>query len=91
VRIVEFTQPTNMFVDLDEMEQNGATLEEISAYLLTVKKGEVGGEEYPVAPEVADEPAFLAVYPADMLEDLPCLQGMIPDHGSKAAAAVDQG
>lgn len=90
-RIVEFTQPTNMFVDIDEMEQNGATLEEISGFLLSVTKGEVGGEQYPVAPEVADEPAFLAVYPADMLEQLPCLQGLIPDHGSKEAAAPDQG
>jgi hypothetical protein len=90
-RIVEFTQPTNIFVDIDEMEQNGATLEEISGFLLSVTQGEVGGEQYPVAPEVADEPAFLAVYPADMLEQLPCLQGLIPDHGSKEAAAPDQG
>ncbi len=90
-RIVEFTQPTNMFVDIDEMEQNGATLEEISGFLLSVTKGEVGGEQYPVSPEVADEPAVLAVYPADMLEQLPCLQGLIPDHGSKGAAAPDQG
>jgi hypothetical protein len=90
-RIVEFTQPTNMFVDIDEMEQNGATLEEISGFLLSVTKGEVGGEQYPVSSEVAGEPAFLAVYPADMLEQLPCLQGLIPDHGSKGAAAADQG
>lgn len=90
-RIVEFTQPTNMFVDIDEMEQNGATLEEISGFLLSVTKGEVGGEQYPVSPEVADEPAFLAVYPADMLERLPCVQGLLPDHGSKGVAATDQG
>jgi hypothetical protein len=90
-RIVEFTQPTNMFVDIDEMEQNGATLEEISGFLLSVTKGEVGGEQYPVSPDVANEPAFLAVYPADMLEQLPCLQGLLPDHGSKGAAATDQG
>ncbi|HET9310054.1 MAG TPA: hypothetical protein VFP41_02385, partial [Actinomycetota bacterium] len=89
-RIAEFTQPTNMFVDIDEMEQNGATLEEISGFLLSVTKGEVGGEQYPVPPEVAGEPAFLAVYPADMIEDLPCLRGMLPDHGSRALAP-DQG
>jgi len=82
-RIVEFTQPTHVFIDLDEMEQNGTTLEEISAYMLTVTKGEVQGGQYPVAPEVADEPAFLTVYPSEMIEDLPCLQGKIPDHGSK--------
>ena len=86
VRIVEFTQPTTVFIDLDEMEQNGTTLEEIAAYLLTVTKGEVRGGQYPVASEVADEPAFLTVYPSSMIEDLPCLQGKIPDHGSKDAS-----
>jgi hypothetical protein len=90
-RIVEFTQPTNVFIDLDEMEQNGATLDEIASYLLTVTKGEVDGGQYPVSPDVAGEPAFLAVYPSGMLEDLPCLQGKIPDHGSKDLVAPDQG
>jgi hypothetical protein len=90
-RIVEFTQPTHVFVDLDEMEQNGATLDEIASYLLTVTKGEVDGGQYPVSPDAADEPAFLAVYPSSMLEDLPCLQGKIPDHGSKGLVAPDQG
>ncbi|HWC71203.1 MAG TPA: alkaline phosphatase family protein [Actinomycetota bacterium] len=90
-RIVEFTQPTHVFVDLDEMGQNGATLDEIASYLLTVTKGEVDGGQYPVSPDAADEPAFLAVYPSSMLEDLPCLQGKIPDHGSKGLVAPDQG
>lgn len=90
-RIVEFTQPSNMFVDIDEMEQNGATLEEIAGFLLTVTKGELGGDQFPVPAQVADEPALLAAYPADMLEDLPCLQGMIPDHGSKGTAPPAQG
>lgn len=90
-RIVEFTQPTNVFVDLDEMEQNGATLEEIAAYMLTVTKAQVQGGQYPVAPEVADEPAFLAVYPSALLDGLPCLAGRLPDHGSKDTPPSDQG
>ncbi len=81
-RIVEFTQPTHVFIDLDEMEQNGSTLEEIAAYMLTVTKAEVEGGQYPVAPDVAEEPAFLTVFPSEMIDELPCLQGKIPDHGS---------
>jgi hypothetical protein len=81
-RIVEFTQPTHVFIDLDEMEQNGTTLEEIAAYMLTVTKAEVEGGQYPVAPDVAEEPAFLTVFPSEMIDELPCLQGKIPDHGS---------
>jgi hypothetical protein len=85
-RIVEFTQPTHIFIDHEEMEQNGTTLEEISSYLLTVSKGDVQGGQYPVSPSVAEEQAFVAAFPSEMLEDLPCLQGMLPDHGSKTAA-----
>jgi Type I phosphodiesterase / nucleotide pyrophosphatase len=88
-RIVEFTQPTHVFIDRDEMEQNGTTLEEIAAYLLTVTKGEVQGGQYPVAPDVAEEPAFLAVYPSEMIDELPCLRGELPDHGSKDAGATE--
>jgi hypothetical protein len=86
VRIVEFTQPTHIFIDHEEMEQNGATLEEISSYLLTVTKAEVEGGQYPVAAEVAREPAFVAAFPSEMLEELPCMQGLLPDHGSKDSA-----
>jgi hypothetical protein len=85
VRIVEFTQPTHIFIDVDEMEQHGATLEEISAFLLTVTKGELQGSAYPAQPGVADDPAFMAVFPSEMLEGLPCLEGKLPDHGSKDA------
>jgi len=90
-RIVEFTQPTHIFIDHAEMEQNGATLEEISAFLLTVTKGELQGNQYPPAPGVANERAFIAAFPSEMLDTLPCLAGKLPDHGSKGAAPVDQG
>jgi hypothetical protein len=90
VRIVEFTQPTHIFIDQEEMAQNGATLEEISAFLLTVTKGDVQGGQYPVSADVAGERAFIAAFPSEMLEDLPCLQGKLPDHGSKDTA-TDQG
>ena len=68
------------------MEQHGTTLEEISAFLLTVTKGELQGNAYPAQPGVADEPAFIAAFPSEMLEELPCLQGELPDHGSKDAS-----
>jgi hypothetical protein len=91
-RIVEFTQPTHIFVNRDELEQNGTTLEEISTFLLTVTKGELQGNQYPLQPGVANERAFIAAFPSDLLEELPCLEGELPDHGSKdAATPADQG
>ena len=86
VRIVEFTQPTHIFIDHDEMQQNGTTLEEISSFLLTVTKGELQGNQYPAQPGVAGERAFIAAFPSEMLDSLPCLQGRLPDHGSKDSA-----
>ena len=85
--VAQFTQPTHVFIDLDEMKQNGATLEAIAAYMLTVTKGELEGGQFPVAPDVADEPAVHAVYPANMIDHLPCLRGELPDRGSKDTAA----
>jgi hypothetical protein len=43
-----------------------------------------------VSADVAGERAFIAAFPSEMLEDLPCLQGKLPDHGSKDTA-TDQG
>jgi len=90
VRIVEFTQPTHIFIDQEEMRQNGTSLEAISSYLLTVTKGELEGNQYPAQAGVANERAFIAAFPSDMLEELPCLEGKLPDHGSKDTA-TDQG
>jgi hypothetical protein len=70
------------------MAQNGTTLEEISAFLLTVTKGELQGNQYPAQPGVAAERAFIAAFPSEMLEDLPCVQGSLPDHGSKDRASA---
>jgi hypothetical protein len=71
--IVEFTQPTHVFIDEDELAQRGVTLEEVSAFLLTLTKADVEGIDYPVDPADAAEPAFIAAYPSALIEDLPCL------------------
>ena len=91
MRIVEFTQPTHIFIDLDEMaaerhDARGdlrvpADRDEGRACRATSTRRQPG---------VADEPAFIAAFPSEMLEDLPCLQGKLPDHGSKDTA-TDQG
>lgn len=81
VRIVDFTQPTHVFINRDEMTENGATLEEISAYLLTLTKGALQSPDYPPPPGVADEPAFIAAYPSELLEELPCMPPEVLEAG----------
>lgn len=73
VRIVDFTQPTHVFINRAELGEQGATLEEVSAYLLTLTKGEVQSPDFPAPLGVEDELAFMAVYPSELIEDLPCL------------------
>jgi hypothetical protein len=82
VRIVEFTQPTHVFIDRDELREQGATLEEVAAYLLTLTKGQLQSPDFPAPPGVEDEPAFLAAYPSAMLEELPCVQDALADEAA---------
>ena len=82
VRIVEFTQPTHVFIDRDELREQGATLEEVAAYLLTLTKGQLQSPDFPAPLGVEDEPAFLAAYPSAMLEDLPCVQDALADEAA---------
>ena len=82
VRIVEFTQPTHVFIDRDELREQGASLEEVAAYLLTLTKGQLQSPDFPAPLGVEDEPAFLAAYPSAMLEDLPCVQDALADEAA---------
>ncbi len=79
VRIVEFTQPTHVFIDTVELAENGASLEEVSAYLLALTKGELAGTEFPADPAVASDPAFIAAFPSSYIDELPCLQAALAD------------
>ncbi|HEY6568146.1 MAG TPA: alkaline phosphatase family protein, partial [Actinomycetota bacterium] len=81
VRIVDFTQPTHVFINRDEMNENGATLEEISAYLLTLTKSALQSPDYPAPPGVGDEPAFIAAYPSEWIEELPCMPQEVLEAG----------
>jgi Type I phosphodiesterase / nucleotide pyrophosphatase len=73
VRIVDFTQPTHVFINREELAEQGATLDEVSAYLLTLTKGELQSPDFPAVPGVEGEPAFIAAYPSELIEELPCM------------------
>ena len=73
ISTIDSVQPNGIFVNELELEEEGATLEDVSAFLLDLTKGDVGAEKWPVDPASRDEPALMAAYPSRMLEDLPCL------------------
>lgn len=71
VGMIQLVQTTTMFVNEAEMTENGVTLADISAYLMTLTKGDLIPEGLPA--DAAGDPAFHAVIPSEMLADLPCL------------------
>ncbi|MGH2690935.1 MAG: alkaline phosphatase family protein [Actinomycetota bacterium] len=63
---------TQSWIDLEEMEEHGYTLEDISDFLMTYTRAEnAGGAALPEDPE---EPAFTAAFPSAVMDDLPCLR-----------------
>jgi hypothetical protein len=70
-RIVELVQPTQIFVNEDELRQNGFTLEDLAHWILRLTKGDVSATALPAG--VADDPIFEAAFPSAIMNDLPCL------------------
>jgi hypothetical protein len=73
VSIVQFVQPTQIWINKDEMKEQGYTLEEISAFVLDLKLGDVGGTTWPIQPEDAGDPAFIAAFPSSLLQTSDCV------------------
>jgi hypothetical protein len=71
--VLEYTQPTEVFIDERELADEGHTLADVADYLMGLTKGDVGGDIWPIPEDHRSEPAFLAAYPSELLERLPCL------------------
>lgn len=73
VPVVEFTQPTMMHVNEDELAEQGATLEDVSRFILGLKKRDVVSTEWQGPTERLDDAAFEAVFPSSWLDSLDCV------------------
>jgi hypothetical protein len=72
-RIVQLVQPTQVFVDERELEQNGHTLEELSDWIMGLTKGDVAQPGVVVPAEEAGDPVFQAAFPSALMAELSCL------------------
>jgi len=72
VSIVDTVQPTSVFLNVRELADEGATLAEAADFILGLTKGQLSGETWPVPEDQLGEPAFLAVFPSELLDRLPC-------------------
>ncbi len=69
-RIVQLIQPTQIFVDRQELRDNGASLAEVAAYVMGLTARDV----VPTVPaDRADEHVFQAAFPSEIMSYLPCL------------------
>lgn len=73
VRIVQLVQPTQVFVNEDELAQNGHTLEELSEWVMGLTKADTAQPGVVVTAEEADDPVFQAAFPSAIMDQLPCL------------------
>jgi len=71
--VVTFTQPTMMHIDVEELADSGGTLEDVSRFILTLRKRDVLSDQWPGPADEYDDPAFEAAFPSTMLETLPCV------------------
>jgi hypothetical protein len=72
-KLVDLIQPTQIFVNTDELEQNGHTLAEVSEWIMGLTKGQTALPGVAVPPAEAGDPVFQAAFPSEIMHDLPCL------------------
>ena len=71
--IVELMQPTQIFLNDDELTQNGYTVADVSRYIMTFTQAQTAGGGAVPLPGQDNETVFEAAFPSDMMQDLPCL------------------
>jgi hypothetical protein len=73
VRLVDLVQQTQVFVNVDELEQSDRTLEEMSEWIMSLTKADTAQPGVVVPPEEADDPVFQAAFPSAIMGELACL------------------
>jgi hypothetical protein len=71
--IVQLIQPTQIFIDTDELEQNGHTLDELATWIMGLTKADTAQPGVTVPPDQADDLVFQAAFPSALMDHLPCL------------------
>jgi hypothetical protein len=73
VPVVDLVQPTQVFLNVDELEQNGFTVADVARYVMTLTQQQTAGGGTTVNPATASDPVFQAAFPSDLMPELPCL------------------
>jgi hypothetical protein len=73
VSVVDLVQPSNALLNLEELEDNGFTLDDVATYVQGLTQADTAGGGVTPQPGHEDDPVFQAVFPTDLLTRLPCL------------------
>jgi hypothetical protein len=73
-RVVDLVQPSQVFLNETELAEQGASVDDVARYLMSVSKHDVAGEGVAPPPGTGGELAFELVLPSTMLPNLPCLR-----------------
>jgi hypothetical protein len=72
-KVVILVQPSQVFLDVDELEQNGFTVGDVARYVMTLTQAQTIAPNQTLDPATANDPVFQAAFPSALMEDLPCL------------------
>ena len=72
-KLVQLVQPTQIFIDEEELRQNGHTLDDIAEWIMGLTKADLAQPGVVVPPEEAGDLVFQAAFPSEIMDDLPCL------------------
>jgi predicted AlkP superfamily pyrophosphatase or phosphodiesterase len=73
VPIVDLIQPTQIYVNEDELRQNGGTLDDVARWVMGLTEADTAAPGVSVATADANTPVFQAAFPSALMSDLPCL------------------
>jgi hypothetical protein len=77
VPIVQQVYQTQIFINMQEMQQNGVTLDQISQFVLGLTKADTAAAGTTVPPQDQNDKVFQSVFPSAMMTQLP--PGCLPE------------
>ncbi len=84
IKVVSLVQPAQVFLNEAELADNGFTVADVARFVAGLTKADTAGGGVSPLPGTEQQPAFQAVFPSEMLFDLPCL----PEGADFASSAV---
>jgi hypothetical protein len=73
VPVVDLVQPTQVFMNVAELEQHGHTVADVARYVMTLTQAQTAGGGTTVDPATANDRVFQAAFPSALMTQLPCL------------------